>query len=152
MLCESRYGKTGCEDMKLTVINAGKGRQVQVREEWGTVTWLANKELTGSDLTLGKVVIHKGMSSPSHGHPNCEEILHVLSGTIEHHVGDQKVILRPGDTLVVPPGVAHHARNMGNIDAEMIVAYPSGQRDLQLETGPSVTALGVEETGDTTTA
>jgi mannose-6-phosphate isomerase-like protein (cupin superfamily) len=48
-------------------------------------------------------------------------------------MGDEKVILEAGDTLVVAPYVAHHATNIGNENADMIVAYSSGERDFHLE-------------------
>lgn len=44
-------------------------------------------------------------------------------------MGDQKVILNAGDTLVVAAGVAHNAVSIGDVDADMIVAYSSGNRD-----------------------
>jgi mannose-6-phosphate isomerase-like protein (cupin superfamily) len=48
-------------------------------------------------------------------------------------MGDKKVVLSAGDTLVVAAGVSHNAVSIGDVDADMIVAYSSGARDFVLE-------------------
>ena len=44
-------------------------------------------------------------------------------------MGDEKVVMEPGDTLVVKANVPHDAVSIGGTDADMIVAYSSGDRD-----------------------
>lgn len=100
-----------------------------IEEDWGSLRWLANREIgNAEELTFGRVTIKKGSSNPSHTHPNCEEILYLLQGRLEHTIGDEKVVLEPGDTLTVEKGTSHHAVSIGESDAEMIVAYSSGER------------------------
>ncbi len=107
----------------------------RIDTDWGSLTWLASKELTDSEeLTVGRVVIKKGMANPRHFHPNCEEILYLLRGRLEHSLGDNKALMKAGDTLVAPAGVAHNAISIGECDAEMIVVYSSGQRQFKKET------------------
>jgi quercetin dioxygenase-like cupin family protein len=105
-----------------------------VFEEWGSLTWLASGQLTGSELTLGRVVIKQGMSNPRHCHDNCEEVLYLLRGRLRHTFGDQSVEMQAGDTLVLPAATMHNALNIGDEDADMIVAYSSGRRDFRKET------------------
>ena len=106
---------------------AAAGRDDQA---WGTLTWLASEPLLGCpQLTLGRVVIRRGEQNPRHSHPNCQEVLHLLAGELDHEVGGQWVRLVAGDTLVVDVGVPHHARSVGEVDAEMIVAYDTGRRE-----------------------
>ncbi len=106
----------------------------RIEESWGSLCWLASKELSGTEgLTAGRVIIRKGMSNPRHSHPNCDEVLYLLQGRLEHSVGDETVVLEAGDTLVIHAGAAHHARNIGEEDADMMVAYSSGVRQFQLE-------------------
>ena len=104
-----------------------------IAKDWGSITWLASGELTGSGITVGRVVIRKGMSNPRHGHNNCEEVLYLLKGKLEHSLGVDKVIMKQGDPILVPAGVLHNAVSVGDTDAEMIVAYSSGERDFQKE-------------------
>jgi quercetin dioxygenase-like cupin family protein len=104
-----------------------------IAEEWGSLYWLANKQLTNSGLTLGRVIIKKGQANPRHCHDSCEEVLYLLQGMLKHSLGDETLVLEEGDTLIVPPGVMHNALNIGETDADMIVAYSSGQRDFRKE-------------------
>jgi quercetin dioxygenase-like cupin family protein len=105
-----------------------------VRESWGTLRWLANHALSGSAITVGRVIIYKGQRNPRHSHPNCEEVLYLLAGRLIHSVGSQTVTLNAGDTLAIPAGVVHNAQSVGDVDADMIVTYSSGHRDFLPET------------------
>ena len=106
----------------------------QINEDWGSLTWIAGKALGNSQgLTFGRVVIKPGKANPRHAHPNCDEVLHLLTGRLEHSIGDDKVAMNAGDTLIVPAGCVHNAANPGPGDAEMIVAYSSGERQFQPE-------------------
>ena len=106
----------------------------KVHENWGSLTWLGNPQIGNlKDMTVGRVVIRKGHSNPRHAHGNCEELLHLLKGRLEHTKGSEKIILNPGDTLTVAPGVFHNALSIGEEDADMVVCYSSGTRDFQPE-------------------
>jgi quercetin dioxygenase-like cupin family protein len=97
---------------------------------WGSLCWLASKARGNAEgLTLGRVVIKKGESNPKHSHPGCEEALYVLAGQLEHDLGTETYPMGPGDTIVIPPGVEHQARSVGDVDADMIVVYSSAERD-----------------------
>ena len=103
-------------------------------EDWGSLSWVASRHVGNvEDMTLGRVVIKKGQSNPRHCHPNCEEVLYLLSGRIEHTLGDMTFILDAGDTFAVPAGVFHNGANIGDGDADMVVAYSTGARDFVLE-------------------
>lgn len=106
----------------------------RVEEDWGSLTWLASKTLLHSDgLTLGRVIIKRGMSNPRHSHPNSEEILYLLEGRLEHTIEDKKVLLEKGDTLRIKAGVVHNALSIGDLDADMIVVYPTPDRKIIYE-------------------
>lgn len=47
---------------------------------WGTLSWRVSRALGNSTvMTFGRATIRAGMSNPRHRHPNCDEVLHVLS-------------------------------------------------------------------------
>ena len=116
--------------MSHTVRTAQQAAQATIVEEWGSLNWLASKPIGNAEgVTLGHVIVHPGCANPRHLHHNSEEVLYLLRGRLEHTMGDQKVILEPGDTLVVHAHIPHQAINIGGVDAEMIVAYPTGLRD-----------------------
>lgn len=111
------------------------GRDARATDHgWGTLTWLANRELTGNDgVTLGRTVIRPGERNPRHRHNTCEEVVYLLRGQLRHSVGEESVVLEAGDTLSIPGGVFHNAVNIGHEDADVIVVYSTGQRDFELE-------------------
>ncbi len=107
---------------------------LKIVEPWGSLTWLVNKTFLGSNtLTVGRVVIKRGMSNPRHLHPNSEEILYLLKGKLQHSLGNEKVLLKEGDTLRIDAGVAHNAMSIGDVDADMIVVYPTPDRQFITE-------------------
>jgi len=116
------------------VIRAQEADAAAIREEWGSLSWVATEELTLTPgLTLGRVILKPGASNPRHSHPNCDEVLYVLSGRLQHETGGEITILEAGDTLAIPAGVPHQAHNIGSENADTIVAYSSGRREFVLE-------------------
>jgi len=101
----------------------------KIAESWGGLNWLSNSKILNSEgLTLGRVVIKKGMANPKHIHPNCDEVLYLLKGKLKHTVGDKAVIVEAGDTILIKAGIPHNGINIGEEDADMIVAYPASER------------------------
>ena len=61
--------------------------------------------------------------APAHMHPG-EEIAYVLNGTIEYRLeGQPPVTLQAGQSLFIPAGVAHSARNVGSSKASELATY-----------------------------
>jgi quercetin dioxygenase-like cupin family protein len=88
-------------------------------------------EITGSEvLTFGVVQIEPGQANPEHLHPNCDEILYLLEGELLHTLGEEEIHLRAGDTIHIPQGVRHRARNPGTVPARMVVTYNTGRRQM----------------------
>jgi quercetin dioxygenase-like cupin family protein len=120
--------------MDFSVRTSRDAEDRRVETDWGSLCWLAGKAVGNAEgLTLGRVIIRKGQSNPPHSHGNCEEALYLLAGKLEHFIGAEKVILEPGDTLVVAAGAVHYARSIGEEDADMIVAYSAGEREFRKE-------------------
>jgi quercetin dioxygenase-like cupin family protein len=122
------------------VVSASATAARRINEDWGSLSWLANQQIGNAQkLTLGRVVIKKGHSNPRHCHPNCEEVLYLLNGRLEHTLGDETLVLERGDTLAIPQGIFHSAVNIGAEDADTIVAYSSGVRQFVLESESTTT-------------
>ncbi len=97
---------------------------------WGQIRWLMSAELDAdAQMTLGIVEIRANQTNPVHVHPNCEEVLHVLSGSCEHRVGSQWLKLKAGDTLRVPKGAVHGVRTKQEA-CRVLVAYNTGTRQM----------------------
>eukprot|EP01119_Soliformovum_irregulare_P015242 TRINITY_DN4269_c0_g1_i1.p1 TRINITY_DN4269_c0_g1~~TRINITY_DN4269_c0_g1_i1.p1 ORF type:complete len:137 (+),score=39.58 TRINITY_DN4269_c0_g1_i1:139-549(+) len=98
------------------------------------IHWVIGKDSGGArELTMGCTTIKPGGKNPLHIHPNCEEILHLLEGEVEHIVeGDDGELhhfrMEDGDSIVVPRGKKHQAINVGLKDARWIVTFSSADR------------------------
>jgi mannose-6-phosphate isomerase-like protein (cupin superfamily) len=103
---------------------------------WGEIHWLMSNKLDpDANQTFGIVRINAGQKNALHLHPNCEELLYVLSGDGESVVGDKKVPLHPGDLLRVPAGVYHQATVTSTEPMVAVISYSSGDRQV-INKGP----------------
>ncbi len=97
--------------------------------DWGAIKWLMNGKLSpGADQTLGICHILPGQRNPVHYHPNCEELLHMLSGRGTHRLDDELVELTAGMTIRIPAGVRHNLANTGWEPITCLIAFSSGDR------------------------
>jgi quercetin dioxygenase-like cupin family protein len=77
----------------------------------------------GREMIQVRVDFAAGAMAPAHRHPG-EEIVNVLSGSLEYQVeGRPAVTLRSGDVLFIPAGAAHSARNVGSETASELATY-----------------------------
>ena len=96
----------------------------------GALTWFASRQLGNSEtMTVGRATLPPGGMNPRHFHPNCEEVLHVLHGKILHTMGDDEAEMATGDTITIPAGVVHNARNIGDTDALLLICFSSADRE-----------------------
>lgn len=59
---------------------------------------------------------------PAHTHPGVE-IAYVLEGTIEYELNGKKIVLKAGESLYIPAGAVHSARNTGADIASELATY-----------------------------
>jgi len=103
-------------------------------QTWGRIVWSASQKLGNSRrMTFGRVKLRTGGGSPRHRHPNCDEILHVISGRLEHTLGDERFVMEAGDTISIPTGVWHGATVLGEGDADLVICFSSADRQTELE-------------------
>lgn len=101
------------------------------KQAWGELFWHTSAELKNSQvLTTGTAIIKPGQANPRHYHPNCDEVLHVISGRIQHTMNEVTVEMGPGDTVSIPRGVLHNAKNVGDTDAVLSIAFDSAYREV----------------------
>ena len=98
--------------------------------DWGTLKWLSNSAISpGAEQTIGLCQVLPGRRNPLHYHPNCEEVLYMLSGTGAHGFDGQSVKLSAGDCLRIPAGVKHNLENTGTAPITCLIAFSSGKRE-----------------------
>jgi len=107
-----------------------RGSDIEASQSpFGGLKWLANQyTVQGVEQTFGVVFINPGQHNPLHYHPNCEELLYVLSGECDHRLNDAVIRLGPGDLIHVPRGVHHNATCTSWEPLRVIVSFSSADR------------------------
>lgn len=71
---------------------------------------------------------------PRHVHHAGEEWLYVLAGAITVEVGDERLVLGPGESVLAPRAVPHRWANLGVARASLVfLAQPAGTMGAFLE-------------------
>ncbi|MBX4928961.1 cupin domain-containing protein [Rhizobium binae] len=77
----------------------------------------------GHEAVQVRVDFAPGVLAPKHAHPG-EEIAFVLEGTLEYRLdGQEPVTLKAGQSLFIPSGLVHSARNVGSGKASELATY-----------------------------
>ena len=88
-----------------------------------TITFLeASEEL----FRFREVALPSTYGPALHVHPLQEERFEVVRGSVEFVMGDQKIVCNSGESVVVPPGVAHTFKNAADGESEMFAEYRPG--------------------------
>ncbi|MBX4888766.1 cupin domain-containing protein [Rhizobium bangladeshense] len=80
-------------------------------------------DVPGHEAVQVRVDFAPGVLAPNHSHPG-EEVAFVLEGTLEYKLeGREPVTLKAGQSLFIPSGVVHSAKNVGNGKASELATY-----------------------------
>ena len=102
--------------------------------DWGHLRMLSHPPSTGAkQLTIIDGDISPGKGHNFHYHPNQEEVLYVVSGSIEQWLERERRTLGPGDSIFIPPGVVHASFAIGADQVRVLAIF-----------GPSVGDAGLE--------
>lgn len=98
---------------------------------FGEISWLISGRLDpAATMTVGYCRIDAGKSNPLHFHPNCDEVLYVLSGRCRKTVGAQSVEMGPGDCIRIPRGQKHRVEALGSEPFTCLIAYDTPDRQV----------------------
>lgn len=64
--------------------------------------------------SLAEARVPSGASTHRHRHMHSEEIYHVSAGRGIVELGDERIDVGPGDSVVIPPGTPHRLHNTGS--------------------------------------
>ncbi len=96
---------------------------------FGRVHWaVRDGDPPGAETTVGLAIFDAGKGNVEHIHPNCEEIVYVMEGEVEHTLGAQSVKLRAGDLIVVPRNVPHRLFNTSGATVRTYIVFSSPDR------------------------
>lgn len=124
--------------MKAVHVPASEAAKHKAAGPWGSLVWMANQVLSGSSVTVARLILTAGQSTygqadEKHRHPNADEVIYLFRGQVDVLVGEERTLLRPGDALTVPANLVHRIENVGSEDAEMTLSYSSGNREYVAE-------------------
>jgi quercetin dioxygenase-like cupin family protein len=103
------------------------------------ITILERPRITGDALVWDLVLAPGGRVPNSHSHPEQEERFTVLDGRMRFRVGRRRLLARPGDVVVVPPGKVHHFANPGTVPVHVKVeSTPALCTEAMLETAAAL--------------
>ena len=93
--------------------------------------WLTSRAANGArEISVARTTIGVGERNPRHRHPNCEEVLYVLSGEIEHFVaGTPRVRMTAGEAILVPRDAVHQAFNVGAAPVQVLAIFSHAERE-----------------------
>lgn len=90
-------------------------------------------EQTGNAYSMTEIVFQPGaQGTPTHRHHREDELYYVIEGKLEAHVGDQRVTLEAGSSLLLPRGIKHKVSPTGNVPTRvlMIITPPGLEKML----------------------
>jgi quercetin dioxygenase-like cupin family protein len=93
----------------------------------GVETRMLVSALTGAtELCLFEQKVAPGMGAPTHRH-DVEEVLTIIGGQAEAWVGEERMAVVAGQSVIVPPGLPHGFRNTGTglLHVQALLASPS---------------------------
>lgn len=112
------------------VVHAGRDRLDETHTGFGGLQFKVSTQETGGNLF---VVEHNNMKfggPPLHLHFEQEEWFYVMEGEVLFQVGEKRVLLKPGDSILGPRKVPHAFCPTGATPGRMLIAFtPAGQME-----------------------
>ncbi|HSP09589.1 MAG TPA: cupin domain-containing protein [Candidatus Dormibacteraeota bacterium] len=88
-----------------------------------TITFLEATEVV---FRFREIALPSTYGPALHIHPLQEERFEIIRGSVEFVMGARKVVCGPGESVVVPAGVAHTFKNVADCESEMFAEYRPG--------------------------
>ena len=102
--------------------------------DWGEIAWVCRPAGTGAkNLAVLDVTITPEKGHNFHKHPNQEEVIYVISGSVEQWIETKKQVLHPGNSVFIPANMVHASFTLGGQNAHLLAIM-----------GPSVGEGGYE--------
>jgi len=97
----------------------------------------------GIALRLVEVVpVRKAGPRHPHSHPGMEEVIYVQKGSGEAWVDEKTAAIRPGDTILIPPGARHMMLNTGRGALVLLCAFSACDPENHYREHPEIAYSG----------
>jgi mannose-6-phosphate isomerase-like protein (cupin superfamily) len=102
------------------VVPPGQGHRI------GNVEFLA-RTVDTPRFNFGIIEIAPGRQLDEHVHDGEDDAFYIVEGEMTFTAGDEEIAAPPGTFVLVPPGVVHGFRNIGDIPVRMLnIHAPAG--------------------------
>ena len=108
---------------------------------------LVDAEHGSHSLRIGELTLEPNSRVPRHVHPNTEEAMVILEGTLDALVGKERVTVGPGDSVLAPAGSVHGFVNRYERPATLIFVFPTHDVERVLASVPGETVGFPSESG-----
>lgn len=95
-------------------------------QNWGQLRELAGGP--GIGVSLARMTVRPGATTPAHYHANCSEVVYVERGAVELARAGVWTLVAEGATETVAQGEIHQLRNPFREDAVPTIAWSTGER------------------------
>jgi mannose-6-phosphate isomerase-like protein (cupin superfamily) len=114
---------------------AAPGERIENPVTGERIVWRATSRETGGELLAFDFWLRPGGSVPlAHVHPRQEERFLIVAGRARIRVGWRKLVLGPGEEVVVSPGTVHRLWNAGADELHAIIEFrPAGRLEQGFE-------------------
>lgn len=108
---------------------------------------LVDADQGSQSLKIGELTIAPNTRLPRHIHPNTEEAMIILEGTLDVVLGRDRTTVGPGDTVLAPAGTTHGFVNRYEEPVRLLYVFPTHEVDRVLSRVPGATAGFASEAG-----
>ena len=104
-------------------LKPGEGRSYTL----GRITLVFKTPADATAYTLVEAIEPPGASAGLHRHPTYDETHIIVAGRYECRLGEETLMLGPGEMMLAPRGVAHSIKSLGpETGRELIISSPGG--------------------------
>ena len=96
-----------------------------------TATFLKTSAETNGEYTLLEIELYKSEGPPLHFHKTFSEKFEVVEGTLYLQVGNEKKILKPGESILVPNGTSHRFYNISDDLVRFRITFEPGHTGME---------------------
>ena len=96
-----------------------------------TATFIETCEETNGKHSLLEIELYKSDGPPLHYHNAFSEKLEVTEGTLYLQVNKEKKVLKPGESITVPPATPHKFYNPTNVKAKFKLTFEPGHAGME---------------------
>ncbi|MDI3318338.1 quercetin 2,3-dioxygenase [Pinibacter soli] len=104
-------------------------------------TILVSSEETNGSFSLLKMSMRKGFGPPLHVHEREDESNYILEGEIMYQIGEQTIIARAGDYVLLPKKIPHTFQLISETASTLLLITPGGFEEMFIACGKKAEKL-----------